>query len=161
MIARTEFGIERASCSCRECRRNCIYIPGFLIPADLGRMIPEQVDPLVWAETNLLASPGAMVMKDFEVFRVPTLVPAIKPNGGCIHYVNRKCDIWEVSPFGCAFFGCGAQYEQAMSNVGLKKVWEAHKDHHSLYSRIWGHLWSIGKQQEPPEVLRARMTQGG
>jgi len=37
---------------------NCRFMPGFLIPADLTRIIPPGADPVIWAEANLLASPG-------------------------------------------------------------------------------------------------------
>lgn len=154
---RTEFGVERASCSCRGCRRNCLYMPGFAIPSDLPRMIPPGADPLRWAETNLLASPGAKVMKDGEIFRIGTLVPATKPDGSCMHYQKRGCAIWETAPFGCAFFGCGAQAEDRMTQLGLKQTWDAQRDPASLYSRIWHHLWATGKRQDGPEVTRARM----
>lgn len=156
MTERTEFGVSRASCSCRECRRNCMYMPGFLIPPDLERMIPPDTDPLAWAELNLLASPGAIVMQHGNVFRIGTLVPATKPDGSCIHYQKRGCAIWENAPFGCAFFGCGASDESRMSNQGLMMTWKAQRDPESLYSRIWNHLWDSGKQQEPVEDIRAR-----
>lgn len=155
-MSRTEYGAERVSCICRECRRNCLYIPGYLIPADLDRMIPEGVNPIAWAELNLLASPGATVIKDGEIFRIGTLVPKTKPDGSCIHYHKRGCAIWETAPFGCAFFGCGAQDEDRLSQRGLKDTWDAQRDPASLYSRIWRHLWSTGKRQDGPEILRAR-----
>lgn len=153
---RTEFGASRASCNCRECRRNCMFLPGFLIPADLPRMIPEGADPLSWAELNLLASPGTIVMKNGKLFRIPTLVPATKPDGSCIHYQKRSCQIWEVSPFGCAFFGCGAQDEDRLSHEGVNAIYAAQCDPESLYRRIWSHLWDMGKQQDPVEEIRAR-----
>jgi len=53
-------------------------MPGFLVPSDLDRMIPPTVNPLVWAESNLLASPGAKVMKNGLILRIHTLVPAVK-----------------------------------------------------------------------------------
>jgi len=133
-----------------------MFMPGFLIPADLGRMIPAGVDPFAWAEINLLASPGTIVMKDGEVFRVPTLVPATKPDGSCIHYQRRSCAIWEVSPFGCAFFGCGAQDEDRLSQLGVRAVYEAQSDPDSLYSRIWHRLWDMGRRQDPVEEIRKR-----
>ena len=110
MTPRAEFGIARSSCACRDCQRNCRHMPGFLIPADLTRMIPPGADPFLWAEANLLASPGALVAKDGKLFRIPTLVPAVKADGSCIHLTggkrNGKCAIHEIAPFGCAFFDC-------------------------------------------------------
>jgi hypothetical protein len=159
-MGRVEFGAERVSCSCRECRRNCMFMPGFLIPSDLDRMIPPGADPLQWAEINLLASPGTIVSKDGEIFRIPTLVPATKPDGSCIHYQRRGCAIWENSPFGCAFFGCGAQDEDRLSHLGVNKIYLAQADPESLYNRIWHHLWDLNKRQEPVEAIRERMNRG-
>src|SRR5208337_1439820 len=67
-MSRTEFGLERTACGCGACVTNCRFMPGFLIPSDLERMIPAGVDPYLWADKNLLASPGALVMKDGETF---------------------------------------------------------------------------------------------
>lgn len=156
MTIRTEFGAERTSCSCRECRRNCMFMPGFLIPADLPRMVPPDADPLQWAEINLLASPGAIVMKNGEMFRIGTLVPATKPDGSCMHYQKRGCAIWEIAPFGCAFFGCGAKDENHLSNQGLKQTWNAQSDPKALYYRIWHHLWDMGRRQDAVEDIKAR-----
>lgn len=158
-MTRTEFGVERASCSCRHCRRNCMFLPGYLIPADFERLIPAGADPLAWAEINLLASPGATVIQNGNIFRVPTLVPAKKANGSCVHYQKRGCAIWENAPFGCAFFGCGAKDEDRIAKEGLKQTLLALRDPDSLYTRIWQHLWGMGKQQEAPEIIRKRMKE--
>jgi len=139
-----------------------MYLPGFLIPADLDRMIPEDANPLAWAETNLQASPGAMVMKDGRKFRIPTLVMASKEDGSCIYFEKRRCGIWENSPFGCAFFGCDAGMEKEqlqLSHKGLVEVFKVIGDPQSLYSRIWEHLWLTGHQAEAPEVKRKRMNE--
>jgi hypothetical protein len=134
-------------------------MPGYLIPADLERMIPAGADPLEWAETNLLASPGATVIKDGVMFRIPTLVPASKADGSCIHFRQRRCAIWETSPFGCAFFGCTPSPDQErLAQQGLKSVYEACRNPEpTLYARIWEHLWLSGRQSEAPDEKRARM----
>jgi hypothetical protein len=133
-------------------------MPGFLIPADLDRLIPVGVDPLVWAETNLLASPGALVMKGLRMFRIPSLVPAIKPDGSCKNLTaDGLCGIHENAPFGCAFFACGVE-RQGLANNGLQAVYSAFfVDTDSLYRRIWTHLAEQGITQQAPEVLRAKM----
>jgi hypothetical protein len=159
-MARTEFGVERGEgCTCRTCRRNCMFMPGFLIPADFERMIPVDADPFTWAELNLLASPGTLVMKGGQIFRIPTLVSATKPDGSCIHYQKRRCAIWENSPFGCAFFGCGAKEEERLSHDGVFAVYVAQQDEQSLYHRIWQHLWDMDKRQDPIDEIRARMAE--
>jgi hypothetical protein len=135
-----------------------MFMPGFLIPADLERMIPSGINAFEWAEVNLLASPGALVMKDGEKFRIPTLVVASKDDGCCIHYQQRRCGIWNISPFGCAFFGCGAKDEHRLANDGLMAVYDAWHEEQSLYSRIWHHLWNSDQRADAPEVRRARMA---
>jgi hypothetical protein len=133
-------------------------MPGYLIPADLDRMIPAGANPFEWAETNLLASPGAVVMKDGDYFRIPTLVPAVKADGTCIHLTggkrNGRCDIHETAPFGCAFFSCRT-VGMGLSDQGLQAV--AFSDEHGLYKVLWLYLWELGNRQQPPEVLRQRM----
>src|SRR5262245_26676119 len=109
---RTEFGVPRSTCDCVECVMNCRYMPGHLIPADLDRLLEGVADPGKWAEDNLLASPGALAMNTTtgRTFRIRTLVPAVKPDGSCIHLTeDRKCAIHENAPFGCAFFSCGTE----------------------------------------------------
>jgi hypothetical protein len=137
-----------------------MFLPGFLIPSDLERMIPADADPLQWAEVNLEASPGAIVMKDGKTFRIPTLVMATKDDGSCIYYKQRRCQIWENSPFGCAFFGCtSGPNQERLSHEGLKAVYKAANEQESLYSRIWIHLWATGRRSEAPEEKRARMRE--
>jgi len=155
MTERIEFGMPRTSCSCRECRRNCLYMPGFLIPTDLDRMIPQDVDPFEWADINLLASPGAIVIRAGQLARIPTLVPATKPDGSCIHYRQHRCQIHDTSPFGCAFFDCsGDPAQEQLSHIGIRAVCVSLD---SLYARIWLHLWNAGRRQDGPEVIRERM----
>lgn len=155
---RLEFGVERTQCACRNCQANCHHMPGFLIPADLSRMIPTKEDPFKWAEQNLLASPGAVAMKDMKLFRIHTLVPAIKADGSCIHLSgderNGKCSIHENAPFGCAFFDCGPE-RSGLSGKGLIAVYN--ETPYSLYVRLWEHLHKMGRRQLAPELLRDRI----
>lgn len=155
--ARTEFGAERSECACGKCVNNCRVMPGFLIPADLDRMIPAGADPFAWAGANLLASPGAMVASEARgVFRVGTLVPAVKPDGSCIHLGGGYlCGIHAIAPFGCAFFSCRGEAAPNLSRSGIIAVMQAGPE--SLYQRLWAHLDSTGRKQAGPEVLRARM----
>jgi hypothetical protein len=157
-MSRMEFGVQRSRCACRDCQLNCRHMPGFLIPADLERMVPAGTDPFAWAESNLLASPGAIVLKGSEMFRVHTLVPAVKADGSCIHLTggkrNAKCAIHAISPFGCAFFDCGPPTE-GLAEQALTTICKAGPE--SLYARLWEHLDSIGKKQLAPEILRERI----
>src|SRR6185437_11995882 len=183
MDERTEFGYRRTSCACHNCRLNCEVMPGFLIPADLGRMIPKEcgkcrrpmkgtttwdgacdcgglirnVDEYIWAEQNLLASPGALVISEGKFRRIPTLVPATKEDGSCIHLTSEgNCDIHAVAPFGCAFFDCGEEPE-GLAHTALHAVMMEWGNTFSLYRALWIHLAYKEKLQLPAEDLRAIM----
>lgn len=162
-IIRTEFGFERTTCDCQECTMNCRVMPGYLIPSDLKRLVPEGVLPTTWAETHLLASPGAQVVNRTtnKISRIKTLVPATKPDGSCINLLpDDRCAIHENAPFGCAFFD--HTFDQLSSQVisvpGLMAVqqdWERN----GLYARVWRHLDRIGKTQKSPNELRERLKE--
>lgn len=159
--SRTEFGATRKVCDCKMCATNCRFMPGYLIPADLTRMAPldQGMDMvLAWAETNLLASPGAVVMVSGQQHRLPTLVPRTKPDGSCIHLdSNNRCGIHAVSPFGCAFFDCKAD-DFDLSAKGLREI-AREWTRPSWYSTIWAHLDKLGLRQVSGEVLRGRMRE--
>jgi hypothetical protein len=159
MTWRREFGQERTTCSCSGCVLNCRFMPGFLLPSDLGRMIPKNSDPFMWAESNLLASPGALVMKDGHTFRIPTLVPATKADGSCIHLTSgANCAIHENAPFGCAFFDCGPE-RAGLANKAMTVIFRELSGETSLYREIWLHLNAKGLNQQPCEKLRIRMLE--
>src|SRR5262249_2873753 len=131
--ARTEFGFCRTQCDCPKCTRCCQHIPGYLIPADLERMhrhlAPGQ-DLRFWAKEHLLASPGALVVRGGRSFRIPTLVPARRPDGACVCLTaTSQCSIHPLSPFGCAFFDSHMAQAEAdrRSKRGLHAVLDAWK----------------------------------
>lgn len=156
---RKDFGFRRTVCGCDACVHNCKFMPGFLIPADLDRMIPAGANPLAWAEANLLASPGALVQKGTVRFRIQTLVPAVRSNGTCINFNNGLCTIHQIAPFGCAYFDHAMSRAEGdeRSHAGLMAVIEAWRTP-SLYQTIWSHLHERGFKQHPPDVLRSRMA---
>lgn len=159
MKKRKEFGVQRTVCGCKKCVEPCTFIPGFLIPSDLRRMqkIMGGQDLFTWAESHLLASPGAVVVKDGEVFNIPTLVPAKGPDGiGCHWFKNNRCVIHKVSPFGCAFFSvCAATEPQLkLSNKGLvaiNKEWHAN----GIYRQVWEHLDKKGLKSKGSAETRS------
>ncbi len=57
-----------------------------------------------FARDNLLASPGALVIKDDQQIRIRTLVPQRGEDGACKFLKNNLCLIHEMAPYGCAFF---------------------------------------------------------
>jgi hypothetical protein len=124
-------------------------------------MMPEnnwtEAEKIEWARVNLLASPGALVVKDGVMFRIPTLVPAARPSGKCIHLTaDEKCAIHDSSPFGCAYFSCSSILQgdfYHLSNLGLTAVLQAQLNPVSLYYQIWHALWEEGKRAMKPEDL--------
>lgn len=162
-MSRTEFGQKRTTCACNTCVTNCKYMPGMLIPSDLERMISGVSDVQRWALSNLLASPGALVRHGAtgQVFRIPTLVPAVKPDGSCIHLTPEdRCDIHQIAPFGCAFFDCKSDPSpsNSLSVSGMQAIMAAHANG-DLYAQLWKYLWENDKRQYPADVLRHLMQQ--
>ena len=162
--ARTEFGFCRTRCDCADCTRCCRHIPGYLVPADLERMhqhlAPGQ-DLLTWAREYLLASPGAVVMRRGRTFRIPTLVPAHRPDGACTFLTaTGRCAIHPVAPFGCAFFDAHMPQAEAdrRSQHGLRAVLHAWTTG-DLYAYVWAALAADGFVAPAPEVARQQLCQ--
>ena len=160
--ARTEFGFARTICSCPECTLNCQHIPGYLIPADLDR-IKEHLAPdeefFDWAKKNLLASPGAVVLKNGKKFRIPTLVPARKQGDGCIFLTeDDRCRIHPVAPYGCAFFDSHQPAGEAdrRSIHGLQAILTAWANG-DLYAQVWLALDDAGISAPSPESSRRQL----
>lgn len=161
---RSEFGYSRTVCACADCVLNCRHLPGYLIPADLERIrlqVAPAEDLLTWARKHLLASPGAKVARGAEVFRIPTLVPARRPDGACIFLTAEdRCGIHAVAPFACAFFDVhmpGAEADRR-SKRGLQAVLDAWA-RGDLYAHVWLVLHEEGLQAPPPEVCRQQLQQ--
>jgi hypothetical protein len=159
---RLEFGFERTICDCEECKLNCRYLPGYLIPADLDRihcyLAPNQ-DLFAWTRQHLLASPGAKVMSNGRIFRIPTLVPARQADGACVFLiVDERCEIHAVAPFGCAFFDCQQLRSEAdrRSLLGLQAIAAAWADG-AMYAQVWLALDGAGLKAPGPEQCRVQM----
>jgi hypothetical protein len=157
---RTEFGFKRIECACSACLRNCYGLPGYLIPADLSRIADYlgEDDIVRFALDNLLASPGALVVAHGEIFAIPTIVPARRPDGACCFLKNDLCSIHAVNPFGCAFFSAEQTNEQsdAISARGLMEIMKAWRQG-DLYARLWARLYEEGRIAPSPLEARARM----
>lgn len=159
---RNEFGLARTVCGCPECVRNCRFIPGYLVPADLPRIrmhLAPGEDLLAWSREHLLASPGAQVLRSGRVFRIRTLVPARREDGACRFLpADDRCAIHPVAPFGCAFFDTHQIREEsdARSKLGLQAVLEAWQNG-DAYSQVWTMLAEAGLVAPPPEVCRENM----
>ena len=160
---RTEFGFPRTVCACTDCTECCRHVPGFLVPADLTRLhehLAPNEDLLDWARRHLLASPGALVARASQRFRIRTLIPARQPNGSCIFLTaDGHCAVHPVSPFGCAFFDVHMQADEATarSTAGLRAVltdWLSF----NVYADIWQELAAAGLKAPPPEEGWARLN---
>ena len=161
---RTEFGFPRSVCACPDCTASCRHLPGYLVPADLDRirahLAPDE-DLLAWARRYLLASPGALVARGGKLFRIPTLVPARRPDGPCLFLTDAgSCAIHAVSPFGCAFFDAHLAVAEAdtRSAAGLRAVL-ADRLADGPYADVRRDLAAAGLRAPPPEVGRALLQQ--
>ena len=158
---RTTFGIQRTECACAECALNCRFIPGYLIPTDLAAIAAEfgAESLLTFALENLLASPGATVMVNGELFQIPTLVPARQAHGACKFLTaDNRCAIHAVSPYGCSHFDVHQSNAEAdrRSIVGLKAIaqeWRAG----GLYARVWTILHAMKRDAPSPIEAKVRL----
>jgi hypothetical protein len=161
---RSEFGFFRTVCACAGCVLNCRHLPGYLVPADLERIRLEVVaneDLMDWARKHLLASPGAKVAQGGRIYRIPTVVPARRPDGACTFLTaEERCAIHAVAPFGCAFFDMHMADVEAdrRSRRGLQAIVDAWT-HGDLYAQVWLTLHEEGRQAPSPEVCRQQLRQ--
>ena len=160
LLQRIEFGFKRTACSCDEDVLNCYFVPGYLIPDDLSRLADhlrvENIFDL--ARDYLLASPGPIVgLNTGETFRIPTLVPARRKEGGCRFLDhNDRCSIHTVAPFACAFADVHLLEEEVdrRSASGLRAIMLDHRTN-GIYSQCWMYLFQ--RQQLAPDVVQQRM----
>ena len=163
---RSELGYERTVCACIECINNCRHIPGYLIPADVGRIAHHLgfTSLIEFAFKYLLASPGATVMQAGHIFQIPTLVPRRKADGSCVFLdENNRCRIHEVSPYGCAFFDSHQPNAEAneRSSRGLQEIaksWSISQDN-NVYTALWQLLFAAGLRAIPAHIARAMMKE--
>ncbi len=113
-------------------------MPGDLAPGDLERIAAylgqgdEQGRLKPSFLSNFQASEGPLVKRDGQLMRIPTIVPAQKPDGRCVFLSDKdECTIHPVAPFGCVQF-----------NVcdGQEKKYQADAKVHSLHNAIMANL---------------------
>lgn len=158
---RNTFGFARTECACDECALNCRHIPGYLIPTDLDAIAAHlgYESVLTFALENLLASPGATVMANGQVFQIPTLVPARQVNGACKFLTkDNRCAIHAVSPFACSHFDVHQSKTEAdvRSLNGLHAIareWKAG----GLYARLWMILHTMNRVAPSPLEAKGRL----
>jgi hypothetical protein len=146
---RQEFGFVRNTCSCRKCSVFCEFIPGFLVPSDLDRLIPSGDDPLLWAEQYLLASPGFQIKTPQFTLSIPSLVPRRKGNGHCHWLQDGRCTIHENSPYACAFHNQCRQTDAQAERIGIagREARAKAFEEDGQYAQIWRHLWEKGLRE--------------
>lgn len=164
LLMRTFMEHRRTVCDCDLCKTNCRFIPGYLLPDDLDRIAAFLGDSerFEFAKKNLLASPGALVIKSGVLRRIPTLVPARNDKGWCKFFDGSLCCIHPVAPFGCAFFDSHQRRSEsdAMSLKGLEIIagqWEDRS--RSFYCEIWNDLYVKGLRAPAPEECRKKMRE--
>lgn len=163
MNNRIEFGVNRTSCGCQLCRVYCRFMPGYLIPADLERLIPADVVAEDWAKAHLLASEGALVANSHtgRSWRVPTLVPATLPESMACHwYESGRCTVHENAPFGCAFFSHHSKSSEFdLSANGLRAIMDDVAAD-GLYYRLWKFLNTHHFNASSAEYRRKKLAKG-
>lgn len=161
--ARTTFGFHRTECACEECALNCRFIPGYLIPTDIAAIAHHlgYENLVTFALENLLASPGAIVMAEGQVFQIPTLVPQRQADGACKFLTaENRCAIHAVSPYGCSHFDVHQSKAEAdeRSLTGLQAIareWKAG----GLYARFWTILHAMKRDAPSPTKARIGLQQ--
>jgi len=161
---RTEFGYVRTSCDCRLCRVFCRHYPGFLIPADLKRLIPPGRDPFEWAREHLrvrVRRAGRPAAGGRTKATAPpiaeALLPATADDGACQWYRGERCTVHADSPFGCAFFDQHQSDRQARNRAekGFLAILRALEDRDSLYRRLCDYLVAEGLTMDQAAIRRA------
>ncbi len=162
--ARTTFGFHRTECACEECALNCRFIPGYLIPTDMAAMAHHlgYENLLTFALENLLASPGATVMAEGQVFQIPTLVLQRQANGACKFLTaDHRCAIHAVSPYGCSHFDVHQSNVEAdeRSLAGLHAIAQEWNTN-GVYARVWQILHAMKLRAPSPIETRSQLKPG-
>ena len=141
-------------------------MPGSLAPGDLERisdylgMTPDQnehpgkLSPEFMR--NFVASEGPLAKRDGEIKRIPTIVPAQKPDGRCVFLSSDdRCTISPVSPFGCSQFNACDGPEKSFAATG-----RSHALLNAIMSNVnyliwWGWLNAKGMTAKPLSERRA------
>lgn len=158
---RTEYGFERVTCGCRLCQIPCEYMPGALAPPDIRRIaaaLGYGEDVARFAEENLRASPGATVVYRGELLRIPTLVPAATESGACKFYVDGRCSIHDVAPYGCAFTDMHGAWEDR-SRAYLEDIFRELRNPNGEYGKLVARLAAKSLVAPEPSEGRRRIRE--
>lgn len=113
-------GYDRTTCACDGCRRHCRSKPGMLVPEDVvaitGELERRGLSPNE-ALARLRASTRTKLLdrRTGQEKTLRTVVPAQRPDGTCVFLTpDGRCDIHDVSPFGCSHFDDHMSDDRAM-----------------------------------------------
>jgi len=161
-------------------------MPGYLLPRDLegylrhgepkeSRYNLRMIDWLLASEGTLIQVQHKATGEVVESFRVPTIVPASRDSGVCIHYDDGKCGVHKGSPTGCKMFNACAvgrkaykqermagEFQRELMNTWVRYI---NKDENltkdeELYCDLWQHLWDIGRRRENTKELTTKYQEG-
>ena len=170
----------RTECACDRCRTCCKCMPGMLAPGDLEDislhvgMVDDVKKTKKWIVSHFAASEGALVSKNAKVGRIPTIVPAQRPDGTCVFLnADDRCDIHSVSPFGCRMLDPHMTRAQSDPIVaaGLWRIVEDARKMESggggvndedgyivgFYGWAWDMLWSSRCRARPLKERKAAL----
>ena len=162
---RREFTFTRTICACDECKTYCAHLSGMVAPWDLLRWEQAQHDGFApWMLSMFAASPGAKVVYQGDVLRIPTIVPArLLMDGQCVFLTaEHQCRIHTTAPYGCAYFDHSQSREEGnqRSQIALAAIlYDWHTQ--GPYSTWWLQLEQAGKIVEAPETVRRHMAEEG
>lgn len=139
---------ERTNCNCLQCAAACKSMPGVLAVEDI-KLVEKYPDKFV-------ASEGTVIMECDRRRVLKTIVPAQKPDGSCVFFVNGGCEIHDESPFGCRMFSVCQPYTRQnrydMKRMYLRVKWS--EDRKSYYYRWWTYLQKVGQIATSIEIRR-------
>jgi Fe-S-cluster containining protein len=117
----------------------------------------DHAGTLRWAEANLIASAGALVIINGETKRARSLIPKTNGEGACIHYTDEgNCNIHAAAPYGCSMFSvCTTRpFDDELSMVAqidIMRAWDnPMTPFEELYTLLWKHLDSKGLKETRP-----------
>ena len=162
MTPRDEF--PRTRCACAQCTACCKSVPGMLIPGDPERILAHAPLPegTVIAVPDIskrffAASEGAEVVLRGQPARIPTIVPAQRPNGRCVFLDDSDlCTIHAFAPFGCSHFDMH-QSEQEGKERSAAGLCAIVNDRGGAYYALWHFLLREGCVAAPLRIRRGNL----
>jgi len=153
--------LKRTICDCKQCSVYCKIMPGYLVPDDIVNIANNFFFPIYetiesFFEEVFRASPGATIMVNSIIFKIPTIVPSRKKDSDDCYFLedNGKCSIHEYSPWGCRMADSHMTREEGdiISKIGLAQILNSEG-----YIKIWNYLNSKNLISKSPEELRKKI----